>query len=227
MDLISVIIPAYNVARFIEEAIRSVLAQSYRPLQIIVIDDGSTDGTSQAAAGFGELVEVHRVAHRGASSSRNEGIARARGSRIAFLDADDLWTIDKLTLQAAALDSDPELEAVFGHAIQFHDNTRDENGAHSPLMAAYAPGAMLIRAEALARIGPFDPELPRGDVVEWYVRARERGLRHRLLPEVVLHRRIHGANLGTYNRDEQRAEYLRIVKGALDRRRRGAAGDRP
>ena len=99
VPLVSVVIPVYNGERFVAEAIDSALAQSLSNLEIIVVDDGSTDGTSRTLATFGSRIRVHRQANRGVASARNAGAGQARGSYIAFLDADDVWLPDKLERQ--------------------------------------------------------------------------------------------------------------------------------
>lgn len=104
---VSVVIPCYNGAAFLAETLRSVLGQTYAPLEVIVIDDGSTDNSATIAAGFGPPVRVVRQENRGESAARNRGIALARGDWVALLDADDLWEPEKLELQVHALRDAP------------------------------------------------------------------------------------------------------------------------
>lgn len=219
--MISVVIPAFDAARHLGDAIQSVLMQASRPLEVLVVDDGSSDETAEVARSFGPPVVCWSRAQGGAASARNAGIGRASGELIAFLDADDLWAAHKLARQRAVLDLDADLEAVFGHVQQFSEPTARQ-GASGPGQAlpGYAPGTMLIRAEALRRIGPFDATLPRADVVEWFVRAQAQNLRHVMLPDVLLYRRLHGRNLGVRERDAQRAEYLKVLRAALRDKRR-------
>lgn len=100
---VSVIIPAYNSEEFIEEAIRSVLLQSELPVEILVVDDGSTDNTAAIARAFGEPVRVLSIENRGVAVARNHGLASATGNYIAFLDSDDVWEAEKLQKQLNAL----------------------------------------------------------------------------------------------------------------------------
>ncbi len=102
MPNVSVIIPAYNAKGFIADAVRSALDQTYRDLEVIVVDDGSTDGTAAELAAFGDRIRVLQQANRGVAAARNAGAAVARGAWIAFLDADDLWLPHKLERQLAA-----------------------------------------------------------------------------------------------------------------------------
>lgn len=110
--LVSVVIPAYNAARRLRPTLESVLAQTYRPIEIVVVDDGSDDGTSTIAASFGPPIRCIRQPNAGAAAARNRGIAASRGTYVALLDADDLWLPRKLEIQVAALQAQPEVGAV-------------------------------------------------------------------------------------------------------------------
>jgi len=219
-DLISVIIPAYNAEKYLAEAIHSVLAQSYTSLEIIVVDDGSEDSTASVAQGFGGPVRVYTQPHKGSANARNLGTEIARGELIAFLDADDLWAPEKLTIQMEALRADPTLDAVFGHAQNFLE-TGDPAQPRKMLSSLPGPisGTMLIYKTALQRIGGFASGMQVGESVEFYIRAREMGLRESILPDIFLYRRIHGQNQGLRFRLEQQKTYTQILKAALDRKR--------
>lgn len=110
--LVSVVIPAHNASRWLRETIGSVLAQTYRPLDIHVVDDGSQDDTAAVAASFGPPVDVVRQPNAGAAAARNAGIARSRGEYVALLDADDLWAPSKLEQQVRAFERDPGIGAL-------------------------------------------------------------------------------------------------------------------
>ena len=129
----TVVIPCYNGARYLEAALRSALDQSYPPLEILVIDDGSTDGSRAIARSFWPRVECLEQAHQGPSAARNLGTARARGDFIAFLDADDLWMADKLTRQAKMLQASPDLDLVYtGYTLLYPDGSTKEVRARPP-----------------------------------------------------------------------------------------------
>lgn len=215
--LISVIIPAYNADKFLAEAIASILEQAYSPLEILVVDDGSDDRTGAIAREFGDPVQYHVKPHGGAGSARNHGMNNARGEWIAFLDADDLWAADKLSLQLEALRANPALEAVFGQVQNFTGpSTPEQRLVRGAALPGHLPGAMLIHRQALQRIGNFS--LQPGETVDFFIRARENNLKELMLPNIVLYRRIHENNL-TSVLGSDRVGYTRILKAALDRKR--------
>ena len=217
-ELVSVVVAVRDGERFLAEAIASVLAQGYEPLEVVVVDDGSTDGSPEVASSFGPPVRVVSQPPAGVAAALNNGVGLARGSLLAFVDADDLWPAGKLAQQTAALGERPELDAVFGHAEHFvGDDPTTISIASQP---AYTRGTMLIRRVAYGRVGPFSPEWRLGEFIDWYGRAVDGGLLSVMLPEVALLRRIHADNMGVRRRGEQ-IEYARVLKAMLDRRRGG------
>ncbi len=222
---VSVIIPAFNGEAFLAEAVSSIITQDCRSLEIIIVDDGSTDATAEVARRFGSAIQYHYQKNSGPGSARNRGVSLAKGGFLAFLDADDLWMKDKLWRQMAAFEADPELEMVFGHIQQFYspELTEEERaGIGMPVesMRGYHAGAMLIKKEAFMQVGFFNETLKIGEFVDWYARAMEMGLKQTMLPEVLMNRRIHKTNLGISQRDHRRV-YVHALKAALDRRRCG------
>ena len=117
--LISVIVPAYNAGRFLPEAIASIQAQNYPEIEILLIDDGSTDNTPEIAAGFGSAVRYFRKPNGGQASARNLGLREARGEIFAFLDADDQWPENKLALQLPRLTVDDATDVVSGRGVDW------------------------------------------------------------------------------------------------------------
>lgn len=118
--LVSVIIPAYNYGRFLGEAVNSVLGQTFRDLECIIVDDGSSDETSQVLASFTDPKMVFSsTPHLGVSAARNRGLELSRGSLIAFLDADDRWKPGKLERQVAILADEPDVDMVFSNFVRF------------------------------------------------------------------------------------------------------------
>jgi glycosyltransferase involved in cell wall biosynthesis len=229
--LVSVAIGMYNAAPYIGEAIESVLAQSYRPLELIVVDDGSTDGGDDIVRSYGDAVVYERQENAGNGAARNRAVAMASGQLYAFLDADDRFLPDKLERQYAVLDEHPDVDVVFGHVREFvsPELTAEERDAirpPAPPAPWTAPNLMLARRDAFWKVGPFAETLKVGVTVDWYARALEAGLRTAMLPEVVLERRLHLANNGIRERDS-RSQYLHVLKASLDRRRARAESDSP
>lgn len=204
--LISVVVPTYQRAALIEETLRSVLAQSHDALEVLVEDDGSTDGTDAVVARLGDpRIQYHRAPNVGRPAPvRNRGIARARGELVAFLDSDDVWEPRKLELQVAALARDPSLVGVSCDAtwlpprkhplIQLAEAIRP---SFAELLArnVIITSGVVVRREAIVAAGGFD-EAPELRAVEDYdlwlrlVRERERGLA--VLPETLLRYRDAG-----------------------------------
>src|SRR2546425_10651809 len=110
---VSVVIPVYNGEQYLADAIQSVRDQTYQNVEVIVVDDGSTDESADVAKKFGEAIRYVHQSNGGVGKARNTGIAAARGAYLAFLDQDDLWLPDKLAVQVAYLDSHPEMGAVY------------------------------------------------------------------------------------------------------------------
>lgn len=111
--LVSVVIPAYNAATFIKTSVESVLGQTFRDFELIVVDDGSTDATSAILTSYGDRIHCLRLPNGGVSRARNQGVARARGRWVAFLDADDAWKPTKLARQVEELHRRPECGACY------------------------------------------------------------------------------------------------------------------
>jgi glycosyltransferase involved in cell wall biosynthesis len=216
-EAVSVIIPAYNAAGFLAEALASVAAQNYHPLEIIVIDDGSADATAAVARAFSSSVQLIEQPHAGAGAARNTGVAAAHGEILAFLDADDLWIPGSLALRLDALQRHAA-GLVYGQVIEFR-TTPDGRALDRPPVAALLPGTALVRASAFHRVGPFRTDLRVGEFIDWSARASEAGLRVIAVPQPVLRRRLHETNTGIRER-AARADYVRVARAALERRRR-------
>ena len=218
---VSVIIPVYNGERYLAEAVQSVLDQDYDDIEVVVVDDGSTDRSSEIALQF-EGIRLIRQHNGGNAVAHNTGISNARGELVAFLDADDLWEAGTLAKRVAMFDDDPNLEMTHGLMVEFVSP-----GLSSDISIAGRPigkpvpgrlcGASMVRRTALDRVGPIDPELRFGAWIDWLMRADEFGLETKSFEEIVLHRRIHGDNLTIR---ESRSDYVKLLKRALDRRRR-------
>lgn len=225
MDLlVSVIIPVYNCERYVAEAIESVLGQTYKPIEIIVVDDASTDNSAKIIEHYIPSVQYAYQSHKGSGAARNHGIELAHGNFFSFLDADDAWMKDKLIYQMEAFKSNPGLDMVFGHVINFHspdlpEHMKNKIFCPSEKMPGLTASTMLIKKESFIRAGAFETKWQLGEFIDWHIRAKEQGLTSFMVPEVVSRRRLHADNMGVRDRDS-RNDYVRILKASLDRRRR-------
>lgn len=220
---VSVIIPFFNAENYLGAAIESVLHQTLPPFEVLVVDDGSIDGSAAVAASFGHAVNYVAQPHGGTALARNHGIALARGELITFLDADDLWAPEKLALQLRALQEEPELALVFGQIQEFFSPDIDEATRHTTRInpepkSGYHVDTLLLRRHVFDCVGVFDPALKQAEFVDWYLRAHEAGMQERVLPEVLAFRRVHGANKSRHQKEFQ-LEYVQALKASLDRRR--------
>ncbi len=221
--LVSVIIPVYNCERYVAEAIDSVLSQTYNPIEIIVIDDGSTDGGADVVKRFGSKLKYEFRSNAGADAARNRGFDLAQGPFVAFLDADDLWIKNKLALQMDAFNKDPQIDVVFGHTKQFHSPDMDEEFKRKvlcppDLMPGYVPSTMLVKRESFLKVGYFQTKRQVGEIISWYALAKEHSLRMLMLCDLVSLRRLHGTNLGIRH-TKAASDYAHILKAVIDRKR--------
>lgn len=187
---VTVLIPAYNAAPFIEDAIRSAAAQTFRDLEILIIDDGSTDDTAERALACGVAVRLLRVDHGGVSSARNHGLRQARGRMVTFLDSDDLLEPDLIERARQMLQRHPDLGFVFcNFRIFCEDGTVTPprippgafGGVREPVIVdafqevlrhAYpiAPSGLCAPREALEQAGFFDERLRGSEDFEYWIR---------------------------------------------------------
>lgn len=230
--LVSVVVPVFNGERTLGRALESVVAQAHRPLEIVVVDDGSTDGTAAVVAAVAAAhpdVDVRLVAqdNAGPARARNRGIAEARGELLAFNDADDAWLPAKLAAQLAALVEDPELDFT----VCAFQNVADE-GFAMPAWAVRKEGpsalpgfifqAMLARRRAFTKIGELDEAMRWAEDTDWFLRAFDLGLAMRKLDTVLVHRYVHDRNLSGQVGESQRM-LVRAVRASLLRKKQKGA----
>jgi glycosyltransferase involved in cell wall biosynthesis len=221
--LVSVVMPVFDGARHVAEAIECVLAQNYRPLELIVVDDGSTDDSAAIVRRYGSPVRLTAQAHEGCGSARNQGATLASGEYLAFCDADDRLPTDRLRRQLAVLECDSSIDAVFGDIEEFVSPDLDER-VTSLLRAPIARRSvrmmitMLLRTDSFWRVGPFATDLGRALELDWLARADDLGLRIEPCNGVVTHRRLHDGSTGFRRRGDER-DYVRAARSAIARRR--------
>jgi glycosyltransferase involved in cell wall biosynthesis len=219
--LVSGVVPVFNGERYLAEALDSMLGQTYSPVEVIVADDGSTDGTRAVVEGYGGRVRYLHQPNQGHGAARNLGLVAAEGEFVAFLDADDLWHPEKLERQMVRFRARPELDACVTLVRNFRS---PELGGGEEIddgpVPGYRSGTLLARRALFEAVGHFDTALRFGNDTDWFLRVADHGAEVELLPEVLLHRRLHGANRSIRLAQASRREYVRIVKASLDRRRR-------
>ena len=195
---VSVVMPTYNHAEFIDRSIRSALEQTVPPKEIIVVDDGSTDGTDARVSAFGPPVRYVRRSNRGPSSARNVGIRLADGEWIALLDSDDVWIPRKLELQLELVARKPEISVVYGAMQLGVDPDRglvSESSEMSPpdLMQALlfsncitgSASCVLVRRACFEKVGLFDEQLRWAEDWDMWIRLAQQ-CRFGYVPEVLV-----------------------------------------
>lgn len=214
---VSVIIPVYNSSELLVQALGSVVGQTCRPKEIIVVDDGSTDEPARATKNYSGIVFL-RLPRSGAAAARNEGARRASQTFLAFLDADDLWPKARTELLLAPFSQGRNIQISSGCIQQFRAAETGAVEILGPPVASRLPSASLIRTDDFHRVGGFSPEWQVGETIEWCARAMDAGLASAAIPEIVLQRRVHASNLGKTAQDPGKA-YVRMLHAVIARRR--------
>jgi glycosyltransferase involved in cell wall biosynthesis len=221
MRSVSVIIPAYNAEKFLRDAIQSVIAQNYPSLELIVVDDGSTDGTADVIKEFPQVEYVHQQ-NQGTAAALNTAVQLARGDLFAFLDSDDLWLPKKLEKQVDILSHNEHVGMVFSQIQDFlcDSMTREQKEKiefNDKVMTGIQKSTLVIRRESFFSIGLFS-STSNIDMLDWYARAKEKKIEEYVIPEVLVRRRIHGNNQ-TLQKKKMKNEFPGVLKTILDRRR--------
>jgi glycosyltransferase involved in cell wall biosynthesis len=220
---VAAIVPLFNGSRFIREAIDSILAQELKPREIVVVDDGSTDGSDCLLTCYPDI-RVIRQPNGGEAAARNRGIRESKEPMIAFLDQDDLWLPRKLALQVYALEADPSIDIAFGqHQLIVEDGARwFRQDLLGKILIAELPGSMLARRQAFERCGLYREDMTLGSDIDWLCRAQDAGMKSKLVEEVLLLRRMHRSN-SSIDEAMFMSELLRVARASVQRKRSKSA----
>ncbi|MEQ9640209.1 MAG: glycosyltransferase family A protein [Alphaproteobacteria bacterium] len=226
---VSVVMPCFNGAAYVAEAMESILAQGHPSLEIVFVDDGCTDDSVAVARRVEPSLRVLRQDNAGIAAARNAGIAAARGTYLAFLDADDLWTEGSLEVRIEALEAMSAPGYVFGGVEQFYSQELSAEQRRRFVVGqgqtdGRLVGNMLVRRADFERVGGFQEGLRVGEMIEWLARAEANGLVMHSIEPVVLRRRVHGANTTLRQTGSINRSYLQALKAGLDHRRGGTRG---
>ncbi len=237
---ISVIIPTYNSARYLPEAIESVLAQSYRDFEIIVIDDGSTDNTKDVVRPYRDRIIYLHGDNAGPSAARNRGIRASSGPYVAFLDADDLWYPDKLKRQLEVFSANRDYDLVHTDASYTRSLSSPPERTWFSLKKKVSSGSVfsdllnecfiilssvVVKRECLERVGLFDQKIGRWEGYDLWLRiAFERQIG--LIETPLYFRRIHETNRFYSDPLKEVSNYITVMKKWQDRSQDLADSDR-
>ncbi len=228
LSFVSVILPVYNGEFFLAEAVESIRRQEYESLEIIIVDDGSTDSTGEIAQGLKGNIRYFYQDNSGPPAARNRGIEMAKGDLITFLDVDDLWSENKLALQSALLKDAGSVEIVVGYTqILMLRRAVDGESAFkkwSDPVLTMNVGSALFRRSVFDKVGFFDETQGYCDDWDWFMRARERNVQMLMHKEVTHYYRRHERNIT--NQEELGKHYfIGMLKKSLDRRRQGNSSE--
>jgi glycosyltransferase involved in cell wall biosynthesis len=219
--LVSVVLPVFNGELFLAEAIESVLAQTWSPVELIVVDDGSTDRSAEIARGF-DLTYLHQE-NGGVAAARNRGAEEARGELLSFIDQDDVWLPRKLERQLAALTADPgagicscqfEMFVEPGDELPEWADERFLEGSHRTPQV----GTLLVRSEVFEEVGPFDTSFFAANDTDWFLRTRDLGVRVAFVDEPLQRYRLHGGNASA-SRELIQQEHMRAFMTSVRRKK--------
>jgi glycosyltransferase involved in cell wall biosynthesis len=224
--LVSVIVPVKNAERYLEQALRSVVEQSYTHIEPIVVDGSSTDRSREIALSF-DGIRCLTQSGTGLSGAWNQGIEASRGELVAFLDGDDHWLPGKLGAQVDLLTERPELAGTVGKARFFlADGSNGPPGLRREALSgehpAHMPGTLLVRRRIFEEVGLFDPDYLVAPDVDWFARVKDAGLELATLPMVMLEKRFHDDNLSHSHPERYRREMLRVFRASAARQRAAA-----
>lgn len=220
---VSVIIVVKNGTSYLSEAIKSILKQSYKPTEILLVDGNSTDTTVKIAGSYSGITILTQE-NCGLANARNFGIQNATNKLIAFLDHDDIWVQTKLELQVEEFLRDSELQYCYGQVQLFLENGSNmRNGFRKQDFirkhTGRTPGTLMVRKSLFDEIGYFDPTYSIACDVDWFTRAADYRINKVFIPKILLRKRVHSSNLSS-NVKTNKKELFQVIKKSLDRQQR-------
>ena len=220
--LVSSVIAVKNGERFLRQAIDSIIAQTYRPIEIIVVDGRSEDGTEAIARSY-EEVSFIRQTGSGVADGWNCGIDADRGEFLAFLSHDDMWTPDKLEVQVGHMLENPSLQYTIARMeFSLEPGHEPPPGFRQELLKGDHVGrvmeTLVARKSAFEIIGKLDTSFDTAEDVDWYARAKDLALPMAVIEKVLLQKRVHDANL-SLNAPDNNESILRALRGSVRRQR--------
>ncbi len=225
---IDVLIPVHNGADYIAAAIDSVRKQTFTDYGIIVIDDASTDGSADIARSYDDVTVLQpgRVRQSGAL---NAGLKFSSAPFVAFLDADDLWTPEKLEIQLNYLTDHPKTDGVFGATRQFisgpDQNASDSMQWQGDSQLGLLLPTLLMRRDSFDKVGFFNEDHNVNSFLEWYSRAQVCRIVFDPVPETVLYRRVHAQNMTRVDRTNVVKGYMSALRTRLNQQRTNSDSD--
>ena len=212
------IIGVYNGESYIASAIDSIIGQTYKDINIIIVDDGSTDRTKYIVDRYADHVRYIYKENGGHASACNRGIAESDGELIAFLDSDDLWHERKIEKQVHQFVENPHLDFCTTLLQEFYHP--DPNHHVRDELPGYVTTTLMAKRTLFKEKGYFNEKMQHSHVTEWFASMRQNNTMGILLPEVLAYRRIHDRNLSWNNAKQSYDEHLNLIKNILDQRRK-------
>jgi glycosyltransferase involved in cell wall biosynthesis len=219
---ISVIMAVYNGEKYLRQALDSILNQTQSISEIIVINDGSTDNTSEILNDYKSNIKVINRENKGPAYSVNEGISISKNDWLCFLDADDLWTNNKLENQYKFSQANPIVKVFLGLSEQFlSDELTEEQKSKIALISNPQKGilrsTMLVHRSIFEKTSLFDTTLVFGEFIDWFTKLKEHNIPYLVQDELFHKRRLHPNSL-TSNK-EHLSDFAKLIKRKLDRER--------
>jgi glycosyltransferase involved in cell wall biosynthesis len=221
--LVSIIMPVYNGEKYVSRALDSLFKDEYQPFEVVAVDDGSSDNTSQIVEKYENVLYIYQD-HEGVASARNRGVKVSSGDIIAFLDCDDIWQPDRLTVTVRFFQDHPEIGYALGKEMMFVEPGCDVPSWVRPewlkeAQDASNTGVLVVRRSTFDRVGMFNMDIG-GEDTEWLVRASEAGVPMARMSEVVLNRRIHGESLSVKMLRMRKNNLMKIAKESIRRQQK-------